>query len=131
MIQNDVFVFDNAIHMYDLSDENLKREDSNFDRQWHLRMGQHFRQTASSDFYANWNPLSGFARKWTAEDLGRLLFENSGTDMAMAQGVPGFMGPDSKSWYIRWNDQGRNSAESTNPLCPLSGRPKDLESRSR
>ena len=90
MIQNDVFVFDNAIHMYDLSDENLKRDDSNFDRQWHLSMGQNFRQTASTDFYANWNPMGGFARKWTTEDLGRLLFENSGTDMAMAQGVPLF-----------------------------------------
>ena len=90
MIQNDVFVFDNAIHMYDLSDENLKREDSNFDRQWHLHMGQTFRQTAPTDVYANWNPMSDFARKWTTEDLGRLIFEQSGTDMAMAQGVPLF-----------------------------------------
>ena len=40
MLEDDVFVFDNVVHMYDLSDDNLAREDSGLDRLWHLKIGQ-------------------------------------------------------------------------------------------
>ena len=40
MLNGDVFVFDNVVHMYDLSDENLARPDSGLDRLWHLRIAK-------------------------------------------------------------------------------------------
>ena len=90
MIEKDVFIFDNVVHMYDYSDENLKSKESDFDRQYHLNKVLGRRQRSENDIYSSWDPIQGFARKWTSEDLGKLLFEDSGTDMAMAQAVPLF-----------------------------------------
>ena len=87
MLNGDVFVFDNVVHMYDLSDENLARPDSHLDRLWHLRVGKGRRPRGQEDAYGGGDPLGGFARKWTARELGELLFEHSQTDMAMAQAV--------------------------------------------
>ena len=36
MIRDDVFVFDNVVHMYDYSDENLISEQSEYDRHYHV-----------------------------------------------------------------------------------------------
>jgi predicted TIM-barrel fold metal-dependent hydrolase len=88
MLNGDVFVFDNAIHMYDLSDANMKRDDSDFDRQWHLKIGQVRRPKGQDADYGFTDPRGDFARAWTADDLGKYLFEDSSTDMAMAQAVP-------------------------------------------
>jgi predicted TIM-barrel fold metal-dependent hydrolase len=87
MIRDDVFVFDNVVHMYDYSDENLKKPDDDFDREYHLKKVLRRRQTSPTDLYADWDPVRGFARKWTSEEMGRLLFKDSGTDMVMAQAV--------------------------------------------
>jgi hypothetical protein len=87
MIRDDVFIFDNVVHMYDYSDENLKVPGEDFDREFHLRKVLRRRQTAPTDLYADWDPIRGFAHKWTSEEMGRLLFEDSGTDMVMAQAV--------------------------------------------
>ena len=88
MLNGEVFVFDNAVHMYDLSDDNLKREDANLDRQWHLGIGSSRRPAGQDTEYGFADPAGSFARKWTSEDLGKYLFDDSSTDMAMAQGVP-------------------------------------------
>ena len=88
MLHNDVFVFDNVVHMYDLSDDNLTRPDSDFDRQWHLKIGSTRRSEGQDASYGITDPFGAFARKWTAEDLGKLVFQDSATDMAMAQSVP-------------------------------------------
>ena len=37
MLNNDVFIFDNAVHMYDLSDANIGRPDGYLDRAHHLK----------------------------------------------------------------------------------------------
>jgi predicted TIM-barrel fold metal-dependent hydrolase len=88
MLLNDVFVFDNAVHMYDLSDENLLRSDSALDRAYHLHLGDVRRTAGQESTYGNGNMFSSFARRWNTADLGRLLFKDSVTDMAMAQAVP-------------------------------------------
>ena len=90
MIRDDVFVFDNVVHMYDYSDENLVSEQSEYDRHYHVSKVLRRRRTAPTDVYANWHPVEGFKRRWSVEDMGRLVFEDSGTDMAMAQAVPLF-----------------------------------------
>ncbi len=86
MLGSDVFIFDNAIHMYDLSEENLLRPDSAFDRNWHLKLGVP-RRTWDQNTVVE-DPMGSFARQWNSEDLGNMLFSNSCTDMVMAQGVP-------------------------------------------
>ena len=38
MLDNNVFIFDNAVHMYDLLDGNVARLDGGLDREWHMRI---------------------------------------------------------------------------------------------
>jgi uncharacterized protein len=87
MLRDDVFVFDNAVHMYDLSDANLLRTDSTLDRAYHMGLGEARRTAGQEVTYGNGDMFSSFARRWNTEDLGRLLFDDSATDMAMAQAV--------------------------------------------
>ena len=84
-----VFVFDNAIHCYDMSEENLRddRADAAHAHDLLLAGGDGGR-------WAGYNDGSiEFERKWTIEDLYELVFVDSPTDMAMAQTVPLF------DWY--------------------------------
>ena len=39
MLNNDVFIFDNVVHMYDMSDDNLLSPASATDRLGHLKIG--------------------------------------------------------------------------------------------
>jgi predicted TIM-barrel fold metal-dependent hydrolase len=87
MHNGDVFIFDNAVHMYDLSDANLARPDSDLDRRYHLWLGDERRAWPDEVTYGNGDKFPSFARRWTPQDLGRLLFQDSSTDMAMAQAV--------------------------------------------
>jgi predicted TIM-barrel fold metal-dependent hydrolase len=87
MLNNDVFIFDNAVHMYDLSDANIGRPDGHLDRAHHLKLAVDRRPRGQEKTYGNGNPFTSFARRWNEKDLGRLLFEDSSTDMAMAQAV--------------------------------------------
>lgn len=87
MLRGDVFIFDNVVHMYDLSDENLARPDSRLDRHWHLRIGVGRRPKGQEHLYGKGDPFGGFARRWNVKEMGKLLFEDSETDMAMAQAV--------------------------------------------
>ncbi len=93
MIRDDVFIFDNVVHMYDYSDENLKDPDDDFDREYHLRKVLRRRQTASTDLYADWDPIRGFAHKWTSEEMGRLLFGRVNGTMIMLFAAMGTLGP--------------------------------------
>lgn len=83
-----LFVFDNAIHAYDVTDENLtEAADARFSRDHLLALG-------AASRWAGWNTGAiDFARRWTPEELYRLVFEEAPTDMAMAQVVPMF------DWY--------------------------------
>jgi hypothetical protein len=75
MLNNDVFVFDNAVHMYDLSDANIGRPDGHLDRAYHLRLGADRRPPGQEKIYGNGDPITSFARRWNETDLGRLLFD--------------------------------------------------------
>jgi predicted TIM-barrel fold metal-dependent hydrolase len=83
---DDIFVFDNVIHVYDLSDDNLRedREDADEGRNSILAIGASGRLPA---YNANGYD---FARKWTLEEMHEMVFVQAPTDMAMAQVVPVF-----------------------------------------
>jgi predicted TIM-barrel fold metal-dependent hydrolase len=81
-----MFIFDNVVHVYDMSDQNLRTDRSDT---------QHARETlvAFGDLY---NPGMPFAKKWTTQEMHRMVFEEAPTDMAMAQVVPIF------DWFKDW-----------------------------
>lgn len=87
---DDIVVFDAAVHLHDMSDANLLA-DAPFAQQARdlpLAMGEALR------------PLHGdptdFRSRISAEQMGRMVFEQSPTDLAMAQVVPIF------DWYADW-----------------------------
>ena len=76
---DEIFVFDNAIHCYDLSDANLRedRADAEYSRDLLLAMGAGSR-------WAGYNDGSiEFKRRWTVEELYELVFVEAPTDIAM------------------------------------------------
>lgn len=81
-----MFIFDNVVHVYDMSDENLRddRRDVEVSRKTMVAFGELY------------NPTMSFARRWTTEEMHRMVFEEAPTDMAMAQVVPIF------DWFKDW-----------------------------
>ena len=84
---DDIFVFDCVIHLHDMSNENLNpsRSDSTHVRDMQVGMGEMLRPVHGGDL--------DYATRTSVEDMHRLVFEESPTDMAMAQVVPVF------DWY--------------------------------
>lgn len=83
-----IFVFDNVIHAYDLSDDNLRPDvwDARLARaQMVGALGPPRRQSPES-----------LSRRWDAESLYKMVFEDAPIDMTMAQVVPIY------DWYIDW-----------------------------
>jgi predicted TIM-barrel fold metal-dependent hydrolase len=82
----DHFIFDAVVHVYDLSDENLGSDRSaRLGRQSIVGLGETWRAPQNrADFGGD------YERRFTPDDMRRLLFEQSDTDMAMAQAVPIF-----------------------------------------
>jgi uncharacterized protein len=82
----DIFVFDNVIHVLDMSDENTK-DDVASQRGRQLMMAQ----TAAlrGGLFAD----TKYDKRFGLEEMHKLVFEDSPTDMAMAQVVPIF------EWY--------------------------------
>jgi len=82
-----IFVFDCVIHLHDMSNENLNphRSDSTHVRNMQVGMGEMLRPIHGGDL--------DYATRTSVEDMYRLVFEESPTDMAMAQVVPVF------DWY--------------------------------
>ena len=93
MLNNDVFIFDNVVHMYDMSDDNLLSPAASTDRLGHLKIGARTRrgdpkQKSEPHLEQAQKGLGdGYARRWKSEDLGSMLFADGLTDMAMAQAV--------------------------------------------
>ncbi|BAX90454.1 amidohydrolase family protein [Mycobacterium shigaense] len=90
MLNDDVFVFDNVVHMYDLSDDNLVRPESGEDRLGHLTIGSRMRGEADrsrSKSPSNPGVGHGYDRRWSVHDMARVVFADGVTDMAMAQAV--------------------------------------------
>ncbi|PVX85901.1 amidohydrolase family protein [Paraburkholderia unamae] len=86
---DDIFVFDNAIHLYDMSAQNLRedRPDAAVTRDSILKYVKTLRWPGNPRFE---DPSFNWARRWEAEDMYDLVFKQSATDMAMAQVVPMF-----------------------------------------
>ena len=86
----DIPVFDAVVHLHDMSDRNLLTEvpGAERSRELALLLGEGLR------------PLHGdptdFASRISVETMGRMVFEDSPTDLAMAQVVPIF------DWFEDW-----------------------------
>lgn len=83
---NDMFVFDSVIHAYDLSTENLREDRHDAELSRAQMMAATARHRIKLDY----------ARRWSGDDLYELVFEQSPTDMAMAQTVPIY------DWFKDW-----------------------------
>jgi predicted TIM-barrel fold metal-dependent hydrolase len=88
---DDIFIFDNVIHCYDLSDANLRpdKDDSRSARDQLLALGAGSRLPA-------YNSQGRYDKRWSIEELYDMVFVQAPTDMAMAQVVPIF------DWYKDW-----------------------------
>jgi predicted TIM-barrel fold metal-dependent hydrolase len=88
---NGVFVFDCVIHVYDLSDGNLRPDEPSSD---------HARETLArqNDWTTHFQPNAPHQvrKRWTVEEVYDLVFTQGGADMAMAQAVPIY------DWYQDW-----------------------------
>jgi predicted TIM-barrel fold metal-dependent hydrolase len=82
-MKNGMFVFDNVVHMFD-------NRESNMGPNGHHTAGNlaGFGKVFSNSVYPTWENFLGEAL--SVEDAGRILFEESDTDMAVAQTVPLF-----------------------------------------
>ncbi len=80
-----IFVFDNVIHVYDMSDENLLPESS-------AEAGREsLMAVASGGRWPGYNDGSWkFDKRWSVEEMYDMVFVQAPTDMAMAQVVPIF-----------------------------------------
>jgi uncharacterized protein len=83
-----IFVFDHVIHVYDMSDDNLRtdRADAPGAREQLLESG---RRGRPHGYLADVD----FARRWSLEEMYEMVFVDAPTDLAMAQVVPLF------DWY--------------------------------
>jgi predicted TIM-barrel fold metal-dependent hydrolase len=82
---DDIFVFDNVIHVYDMSPDNVPdRVDAQQGRDSMLAIGGALRWPG----YAQTGMR--FDKRWTPEEMYDLVFVQAPTDMAMAQVVPIF-----------------------------------------
>lgn len=90
MIDDDIFVFDNVIHLHDMSPENLRDDvpSSRASTDLALGLGAAFRQLHGYDYDQ--------ATRFSVEVMYDMVFRQSPTDMAMAQVVPIF------DWYREW-----------------------------
>jgi predicted TIM-barrel fold metal-dependent hydrolase len=80
---DDIFVFDNVIHVYDLSHENtLPGADAQIGRDSLLATGAAMRWQGFKDVH--------FDVRWSVEEIYDMVFVQAPTDMAMAQVVPIF-----------------------------------------
>ncbi len=82
---DDIFVFDNVIHVYDMSEANVRPDDA-------ARQGRDSMLAIGGAL--RWPGFASggmqFDKRWTAEEMYDLVFVQAPTDMAMAQVVPIF-----------------------------------------
>ncbi|HWK43696.1 MAG TPA: amidohydrolase family protein [Stellaceae bacterium] len=92
---NDIFIFDNVIHLYDMSPPNVRpdRVDAAPVVEQTLGEVKHLRWTPNE---LHDDPNFEWGRRWGVEDMYDLVFKQSQTDMAMAQAVPMF------DWFTDW-----------------------------
>src|SRR5258706_15681211 len=93
---DDIFVFDNVIHLYDMSTANIRtdRADARPARDSVLKVISALRWPEEA---IHVDPNFDWGRRWGVEDMYDLVFGGSPTDMAMAQVVPMF--DRVRDWY--------------------------------
>jgi uncharacterized protein len=91
----DIFVFDNVIHVYDMSEDNIRRDRPDALPARDQVMG-HTRSLRWPGMPIHDDPDFNWARRWDVEEMYDLVFASSATDMAMAQTVPMF------DWFKEW-----------------------------
>ena len=84
---DDIFVYDCAIHSYDMSDDNTRGAEGVFGRDAMSRSVSAYRVPEAEE------GVDTFEKAWSTEAMYDLVFVRSPTDMAMAQAVPIF------DWY--------------------------------
>ena len=82
-----IFIFDNVIHVYDMSDDNLRSDkaDAVEGRDHLLAIGRGGRLPAYNE-----DEGLNFSKRWSVEELYDMVFIDAPTDLAMAQVVPIF-----------------------------------------
>jgi predicted TIM-barrel fold metal-dependent hydrolase len=87
---DEIFVFDNVVHMHDMSDANLRQDvpDAEWARAGLLGLGELFRHVAPNDL--------DHRKAVSVDEMYEAVFLESPTDLAMAQVVPIF------DWFKDW-----------------------------
>lgn len=92
---DDIFIFDNVIHLSDMSTPNL-RDDVPDARQTRDQIVRQIGGLRWPGPAPRNEPDFDWFRRWEVEDMYQLVFDGSPTDMAMAQVVPMF------DWFKDW-----------------------------
>ncbi|MCK9511819.1 MAG: amidohydrolase [Pigmentiphaga sp.] len=92
---DDIFIFDNVIHLSDMSTPNLRDDipDAKATRDRIVRQISGLRWPGPPP---RPDPDFDWTQRWEVEDMYELVFKGSPTDMAMAQVVPMF------DWFKEW-----------------------------
>jgi predicted TIM-barrel fold metal-dependent hydrolase len=92
---DDIFIFDNVIHLYDLSQSNVRTDkpDAQAARDHTLEAVARLRWAG---YPLHEDKSFEWGRRWGVDDMFDLVFRKAPTDMAMAQVVPMF------DWFKDW-----------------------------
>jgi predicted TIM-barrel fold metal-dependent hydrolase len=80
---SDMFVFDNVVHVHNFDPSNLV---DGLAERANLNIYTGSTKTFPPDL--RFGNYANFAKAWSVEDIHRIIFDESNTDMAMAQAVP-------------------------------------------
>jgi len=86
MIEN-VFVFDNVVHMFNASEEQVVGRLGRIGQDHWLSLTNQARPPGDNVRYGGIPSKEAFASNWSVEKVGKMIFEDSDTDLAMAQTV--------------------------------------------
>ncbi len=82
-----IFVFDNVVHMFNASEEEVIDADGRQAQEHWLAMTSAGRPKGDNERYGGEPSKYAFAKEWTTEKAWQMVFRDSDTDIAMAQTV--------------------------------------------
>ncbi len=83
----DIFIFDNVVHMFNASEEQVIGHNGRIGQEHWLRMNNGVRPPGDNMRYGGKPGGDAFAVNWSIEKAGKMIFDDSDTDLAMAQTV--------------------------------------------
>ena len=83
----DIFIFDNVVHMFNASEEQVTGRNGRIGQEHWLRMNNGVRPPGDNMRYGGKLGGDAFAANWSIEKAGKMIFDDSDTDLAMAQTV--------------------------------------------